>query len=100
MMQLKPAILDLITDDTIICRCENVSVAQILNAIGAEYDFTVRGVKVHTRAGMGPCQGRMCASVISRLIARKRGVPLEKVQMDTPRVPIKPIPLGALAEAK
>ncbi len=100
MMQLKPAILDLITDDTIICRCENVSVAQILNAIGAENDFTVRGVKVHTRAGMGPCQGRMCGSVISRLIARKRGVPLETVQMDTPRVPIKPIPLGALAEAK
>jgi hypothetical protein len=39
----------------------------------------------------------MCGAVISRLIARKKGVPLDTIQMDTARVPIKPIPLGALA---
>jgi NADPH-dependent 2,4-dienoyl-CoA reductase/sulfur reductase-like enzyme len=97
MMELKPGLLDLITDDTIICRCENVPAARILEAIGAENDFTLRGVKIQTRAGMGPCQGRMCGAVISRLIARKKGVPLDTIQMDTARVPIKPIPLGALA---
>jgi NADPH-dependent 2,4-dienoyl-CoA reductase/sulfur reductase-like enzyme len=97
MMELKPGLLDLITDDTIVCRCENVPAARILEAIGAENDFTLRGVKIQTRAGMGPCQGRMCGAVISRLIARKKGVPLDTIQMDTARVPIKPIPLGALA---
>jgi NADPH-dependent 2,4-dienoyl-CoA reductase/sulfur reductase-like enzyme len=96
MMQLKPGLLDLITDDTIICRCESVPAARILEAIGAENDYTLRGVKIQTRAGMGPCQGRMCGYVISRLIARKQGVPLDTIQMDTARVPIKPIPLGAL----
>jgi len=98
MMRLKPALLDLITDDTIICRCENVSAGRIMGAIGAENDFTHRGVKIQTRAGMGPCQGRMCASVISGLIARKQGVPLDSIAMDTSRFPVKPIPLKALAE--
>jgi NADPH-dependent 2,4-dienoyl-CoA reductase/sulfur reductase-like enzyme len=98
MMQLKPALLDLITDDTIICRCESVTASRILAAIGAENDYTLRGVKIQTRAGMGPCQGRMCGSVISRLIARKQGKPLDSIHMDTARFPIKPIPLRALVE--
>jgi len=98
MMQLKPGLLDLITDETIICRCENVPAGRILAAIGAENDFTVRGVKIQTRAGMGPCQGRMCGHVIAQLIARKTGMPLQSVHIDTPRLPIKPIPLRALAD--
>jgi thioredoxin reductase len=96
MMQLKPALLDLITDDTIVCRCESVPAAAIMQAIGNEGDCTLRGVKVQTRAGMGSCQGRMCGHVISRLIARKTGVPLESILPDTARPPIKPVPLRAL----
>jgi hypothetical protein len=69
-----------------------------MDAIGAENDFTLRGVKIQTRAGMGPCQGRMCGFVISRLIARKQGVPLDSILMDTPRFPVKPIPLKALVD--
>ena len=98
MMHLKPGLLDLITEDTIICRCESVSAGRIMDAIGAENDFTLRGVKIQTRAGMGPCQGRMCGFVISRLIARKQGVPLDSILMDTPRFPVKPIPLKALVD--
>jgi NADPH-dependent 2,4-dienoyl-CoA reductase/sulfur reductase-like enzyme len=97
MMQLKSGLLDLITEDTIVCRCENVPAGRIMEAIGAENDFTLRGVKIHTRAGMGPCQGRMCGCVISRLIAAKAGMPLESIQLDTPRIPVKPIPVRALA---
>lgn len=97
MMQLKPGLLDLITEDTIVCRCESVPAGRIKSAIGGEGDFTVRGVKTQTRAGMGPCQGRMCGCVISRLIAAQSGMPLDSVQLDTPRIPVKPIPLSALA---
>ena len=97
MMQLKPGLLDLITEDTIVCRCESVTAGRIKSAIGGEGDFTVRGVKTQTRAGMGPCQGRMCGCVISRLIAAQSGMPLDSVQLDTPRIPVKPIPLSALA---
>ena len=97
MMQLRPALIDLATDDTILCRCENVTAGQVREAIGFEDDSTLRGVKIHTRAGMGPCQGRMCSHLISRLIARKTGVLPESIQPDTAQAPIKPIPLCALA---
>ncbi|HSB77434.1 MAG TPA: FAD/NAD(P)-binding oxidoreductase [Candidatus Methylomirabilis sp.] len=96
MMQLKPALIDLATDETILCRCENVQVRRVMEAIGFEGDATLRGVKIHTRAGMGPCQGRICSYLISRLIAKKTGVPLESIQPDTAQAPIKPVPLRAL----
>jgi 2Fe-2S iron-sulfur cluster protein/pyridine nucleotide-disulfide oxidoreductase len=96
MMQLKPALIDLTTDETILCRCENVPARRVMEAIGLEGDSTLRGVKIHTRAGMGPCQGRMCSYLISRLIAKKTGVPLESIQPDTAQAPIKPVPLRAL----
>ncbi len=96
MMQLKPALLDLITDDTIICRCESVSAAGIMQAMD-EGDCTLRGIKVQNRAGMGSCQGRMCGHLISRLIAKKTGMPLESIHPDTARPPVKPVPLRALA---
>jgi NAD(P)H-nitrite reductase large subunit len=98
MMQLKPALLDLITDDTILCRCESVPATQIMQAIGAEGDCTLRGIKVQTRAGMGSCQGRMCGHLISRLIAKKTGMPLESIRPDTARPPIKPVPLRVLVD--
>jgi len=96
MMQLKPALIDLTTDDTILCRCENVTARQVIQAVGLDGDFTLRGVKIHTRAGMGPCQGRMCSSLIARLIARKTGMPLGSIRPDTAQGPIKPVPLRAL----
>jgi NADPH-dependent 2,4-dienoyl-CoA reductase/sulfur reductase-like enzyme len=97
MMQLKPALLDLITDDTILCRCESVPAAQIMQAID-EGDLTLRGIKVQTRAGMGSCQGRMCGHLISRLIAKKTGVALESIEPDTARSPVKPVPLRVLVD--
>jgi hypothetical protein len=96
MMQIKPALLDLITDDTILCRCESVPAARIIEAVGVDGDCSLRGIKVQTRAGMGSCQGRMCGHLISRLIAKKMGTPLESIPPDTARAPIKPVPLRAL----
>jgi NADPH-dependent 2,4-dienoyl-CoA reductase/sulfur reductase-like enzyme len=96
MMQLKPAIADLVTPETILCRCENVTAKQVTETLDGDQDCTLRGVKIHTRAGMGPCQGRMCSHLIVRLIARKTGKPFEAVQPDTAQAPVKPVPLRAL----
>ena len=96
MMSLKPALFDLITDDTIVCRCEEVTAAQVKWAI-ADGDPTLRGVKIRTRAGMGLCQGRMCGYLVSRIIAKEIGISLADIQLDTPRPPVKPVPLRALA---
>jgi hypothetical protein len=73
-----------------------VTAKQVIDAIGFESDFTLRGVKIHTRAGMGFCQGRMCSHLIARLIARKTGRVLESIHPDTAQAPIKPVPLRAL----
>ncbi len=51
-----PALRTLCKPDTLVCRCENVSAAQL-----AEHDDW-RSAKLLTRAGMGPCQGRICGS--------------------------------------
>jgi NADPH-dependent 2,4-dienoyl-CoA reductase/sulfur reductase-like enzyme len=96
MMRLKPALFDLITDETIVCRCEVVAAKEVKEAI-ADGDPTLRGVKIRTRAGMGQCQGRMCGYLICRLIAKQSGASLDQIQPDTPRPPVKPVPLTALA---
>jgi NADPH-dependent 2,4-dienoyl-CoA reductase/sulfur reductase-like enzyme len=96
MMRLKPALFDLITDETIVCRCEEVCAKEVKAAI-ADGDPTLRGVKIRTRAGMGQCQGRMCGSLISHLIAKQTGARLQEIEPDTPRPPVKPVPLSALA---
>jgi D-hydroxyproline dehydrogenase subunit alpha len=40
--------------DTFVCRCEDVSREQL------ERMHSFREAKLHTRCGMGPCQGRIC----------------------------------------
>lgn len=95
MMRLKPALFDLMTEETLVCRCEEVTAKTLKVAIAEEP--TLRGVKIRTRAGMGQCQGRMCGYLIARMIARQTGIGLEAIAPDTPRPPVKPVPLGALA---
>jgi len=82
---LKPALFDLITDDTIVCRCERVTAREVKAAI-ADGDATLRGVKGRTRAGMGRCQGRICGHLVSRLIAKQTGVGMAHILLDTPEL--------------
>ena len=51
---LRDELKTLATEDTIVCRCEDVTRGQI-----AEHD-SLRSAKLQTRCGMGPCQGRIC----------------------------------------
>lgn len=81
---------------TLVCRCEEVNVQEVLNCIETGCDGPNQ-LKAYSRCGMGPCQGRMCGLTVSELIARKRGVAIEEVGYYRIRTPIKPIPLSALA---
>jgi hypothetical protein len=56
--------------------------------------------KAFLRAGMGPCQGRMCGPVVSEIIAAERGIGVAEVGAFRIRPPIKPITLGELAAAE
>ena len=62
----------------IICRCESISEAEIVNAIRHGHT-TLDGIKFYTRAGMGRCQGGFCSYKIIKIIARETGMPLEEV---------------------
>jgi hypothetical protein len=92
-----PGIYELATDETVVCRCEEVTRAMLDPAIAASADINV--VKGLTRAGMGLCQGRNCQREIASMIARRHGRPLPSISLATPRFPVRPVPIGALAEA-
>lgn len=53
--------------DTEVCRCEEVPVARIREAVDELGAGDARTVKLLTRAGMGWCQGRMCGPAVARL---------------------------------
>src|SRR5262249_36095843 len=71
-------------DDTIACRCEEVSVGRIRRGVklGAQGP---NQLKAFTRCGMGPCQGRICGPIVSAVIAEARGVPIAEVGTYRPR---------------
>jgi glycerol-3-phosphate dehydrogenase len=57
----------------IVCRCEQVTEAEILEAIHRGAD-TVDGVKHLTRAGMGRCQGGFCGVNVLKCLSRQLGI--------------------------
>jgi D-hydroxyproline dehydrogenase subunit alpha len=87
----------LLTDDTVLCRCEEITVAEIRRAV-AEGATTVSAVRMVTRAGMGRCQGRWCSSSVAELLAGEMGRPVEAVGLATPRPPVWPVPLEGLVD--
>ena len=62
----------------IVCRCENISEAEIVAAIRHGHT-TLDGVKFYTRAGMGRCQGGFCSGKIIEIIHRETGIPINKI---------------------
>jgi glycerol-3-phosphate dehydrogenase len=57
----------------IVCRCENVSEAEIIQAIKLGHT-TLDGIKYFTRAQMGRCQGGFCTYKIIKTIMRETGL--------------------------
>ncbi|QMU77292.1 FAD-dependent oxidoreductase [Streptacidiphilus sp. PB12-B1b] len=58
---------DWLTSDTEVCRCEEVTVGAVREAVDELGAGDPRTVKLLTRAGMGWCQGRMCGPAVARL---------------------------------
>ncbi|WP_255686425.1 FAD-dependent oxidoreductase [Micromonospora okii] len=71
-----PSWPDRCTDDTLICRCEEVPAGAIRRATRELWAHDARGVKLLTRAGMGWCQGRVCGYATACLTAREAGRPV------------------------
>ena len=65
----------------IVCRCEEVSRGEILDALNSPICVpTVDGIKKRLRPGMGRCQGGFCSPLVTKIIAEYLGVPLTEVR--------------------
>jgi thioredoxin reductase/bacterioferritin-associated ferredoxin len=82
--------------ETIVCRCEEVAVDQIRNAMESGL-LNPNQVKAQTRCGMGPCQGRMCGLTLSEMVADYAKVDIANVGHLRIRPPLKPISLEQLS---
>lgn len=96
MFRVGAGIYDLADDRTTVCRCENVTQAEVVEAVESTDDVSV--VKALTRAGMGPCQGRNCQRHIAAMLARAHDRPLDSIDLATPRMPLRPVPMSAIAD--
>lgn len=82
-------------NDVIICRCQEVTRQEILDAI-EQGATTVDGVKRRTRAGMGLCQGKTCERLVAKIISQETGIPMEQILPQTKRMPVRPVKIGIL----
>lgn len=87
--------VDHVTDDTIICRCEHVTAGEIRSLIRQGY-HDVNEIKSVTRAAMGACGAKTCATLIRRLFAEE-GVPSNQVIDPYKRPIFIEVPLGTFA---
>jgi NADPH-dependent 2,4-dienoyl-CoA reductase/sulfur reductase-like enzyme/bacterioferritin-associated ferredoxin len=89
----------LITPETIICRCEEITAREVEDAIqdGAE---DVYGVKLRSNAGLGTCQGRNCGPIVTLMIAARAGKVPAAVKQASLRPPVRPVPMAVLASCK
>jgi len=82
---------------TTVCRCEEVPLARIDDAIANRGARDLRSVKLTTRCGMGRCQARMCgANLAGILIARTGAVPTDLGALER-RPVVAPVTLGRVA---
>lgn len=81
---LRPELKLLADLDTIVCRCEDVPRAALESCTGWHE------AKLHTRCGMGPCQGRICGGATRVLFGW---------DADSIRPPVLPVSVGALLQS-
>ncbi len=79
---LRPELKALPQDTTIVCRCEDVPYCAL------KQHASWRTAKLHTRCGMGPCQGRICGTATHFLLGW---------DADSVRPPIFPVCIASLA---
>jgi NADPH-dependent 2,4-dienoyl-CoA reductase/sulfur reductase-like enzyme len=95
---IRPGWPKLLTADTIVCRCEEVTFGTLCATAESTRSKSLRALKLSTRAGLGICQGRVCGRSVEELLAVRVGDGGLCDWVTTDRRPIAaPIRLGELA---
>ena len=92
-----PQFLAPAANDTIVCRCEEVTAGQVRDAAKRLGVTGPNQMKAFLRCGMGPCQGRMCGPTVVELIGQERNLTPAEVGYYRLRPPVKPVTLAELA---
>jgi thioredoxin reductase/bacterioferritin-associated ferredoxin len=87
--------LSLMTDDTVICRCEEVTAGQLRKLLRKGI-FDMDRLKSFSRIGMGHCQGRNCFGTFAAIVAQEMNCKPNDLALPRVRQPLKPICLGDL----
>lgn len=82
-------------EDILICRCKEVTKAEIIEAI-RDGATTIDGVKRRTKAGMGLCQGKTCERLVAKIISEETGISMDKILPATKRIPVRPVKIGVI----
>ncbi len=86
---LRPELKTLAGPDEIICRCEDVTLGQLTIGDGDQTFHSLHDAKLHTRCGMGPCQGRICGPAVAFITGAENDLRI--------RPPILPARVATLA---
>ncbi|MEU8817576.1 FAD/NAD(P)-binding oxidoreductase [Actinoplanes sp. NPDC048796] len=70
---IRPGWTGWLADDTLICRCEEVTAGELRDIAVATGSRGLRSLKLSTRAGLGVCQGRVCGRSVEELLDRTTG---------------------------
>jgi NADPH-dependent 2,4-dienoyl-CoA reductase/sulfur reductase-like enzyme len=97
LFKVGAGIYELAEHETVVCRCEEVTAGAIDTAVAATADLNT--FKTLTRLTMGLCQGRNCQRHVAAAIARRHGGTIGALPVSTPRAPVRPVPIGAVADA-
>ncbi len=90
-----PGLYDLADDQTIVCRCEDVTFSA-LRECARVFGGDMRSLKMGSRAGMGPCQARICQTGVHALAQRRLGGAAGVMPCPVVQVPVKPVSIGTI----
>lgn len=89
--------VEVIPDDTVICRCEDITMGAVKEGLGMGFN-TPRALKTAVRTSMGNCQGRTCGPVIYDILSILGKQERESIGPFLVRPPLKPVSIGAMAK--
>jgi D-hydroxyproline dehydrogenase subunit alpha len=97
LCRLQPGCYADIPDETVICRCEEITMGTIRSQLNNNFT-TMNGIKKATRSGMGNCQGRTCGPIIFDILSAHSHRSSDEIRCTSARAPVKTVTLGALAK--
>jgi len=85
-----------IPDETLICRCEDVTMGELRKAVANGY-YTPATLKIALRTAIGDCQGRTCGPIVYDILAALTDRSQAGMTPLVVRPPVKPVAIDSLA---